>query len=433
MPKWELVLAKNGMPTIRVINGERTVYLHSRYDPEKEAKRWVEHQISVYKERPERFLVIGMGAGYHIKALHRRFPDVVIDVWDFNREFGEWITTTGLLAWLGSEQSCITYRYTDSLKEFQPYLSEVVERRHIHFLIHSPSLELIPSSLSHWKQILEEQLLQRRAFFLQGEKLDENFRKNLSLRDPGISSWLGKYRDVPMILASAGPSLNKQIEILKDMIERKGKSFVLGCVGTALVPLLKRGVSPDFVMISDANISIMEQFRGVDTSERPLFYLSTANHETVKHYRGPRYIVWQEGYGPAEKEAQVRGESVVETGGSVATCLLDLMVKMGGNPIALIGQDLAYTDGWSHAADAHAQKRVNTGSVLYEVDDFYRKGKVKTSLNLLSYLRWFERYVYTYEKNVGGAINRFWNCTEGGAHIKGWKHAKLADFINEIG
>lgn len=429
---WELEYTKNGLPTIRVVKEERIVYLHSRYDPEKEARRWVEHQTSYLTEMPDRFLVVGMGAGHHIKALHQRFPDIEIDVWDFNRQFGKWLVESGLLSWMTSEQVPITYRYTDQLSEFYQYLTHVIENCHVFMLIHSPSLELIPGSFNQWKMTLEEQLLHRRSFFLQGERLDENFCLNLSLHDPGITTWLDKYQDVPMILASAGPSLTKQIKILKDEIDKRGKRFVLGCVGTALIPLLKLGVSPDFVMVSDANALIIEQFRGVDTSERPLFYLSTANHDAVKNYRGPRYIVWQKGYEPAEKVALERREPTVDTGGSVATCLLDLMVKMGGNPIALIGQDLSYTDGWSHASEAHAQRRVNTDIVYYEVDDFNRKGKVKTSLNLLSYLRWFERYVYCYENRYGGAQYRFWNCTEGGAYIKGWKHAKLTDFLDSF-
>lgn len=430
---WQLDYAKNGMPIVGVLKANRTLYLHSRYDPEKEAHRWVEHQTSYLTEIPDRFLVIGMGAGYHIKVLHQRFPSVFIDVWDFNRRFGEWINKSGLLSWLTSERrSFITYRYTESLAEFNQYVTQVTRDNDIHLLIHPPSLELIPAALSRWKLALEEQLLQRRAFFAQGEKLDENFRQNLSLQDPGIVAWVEKYRDTPMILAAAGPSLTKQIKVLKEAIEDKGKPFVLGCVGTALIPLLKEGVSPDFVMVSDANINIMEQFHGVDTSARPLFYLSTANHNTVKNYQGPRFIVWQKGYRPAEKEALERGEPLVETGGSVATCLLDLMVKMGGNPVALIGQDLAYTGGWSHASETHAQKRVNTDAIHYEVDDFYRRGKVKTSLNLLSYLRWFERYVESDVNGTGEGQNRFWNCTEGGAHINGWKHGRLRDFLDGI-
>lgn len=423
---WELDDAQNGMPIVKILKENRTWYLHSRYDPEKEAFRWVERQTADLTKIPERFLVIGMGAGYHVHMLHRRFPEVCIDVWDFNCRFGEWLSQSGLLSWLTDKSSLITYRYTESLEEFNRHLGQIMQEDEIYMLIHSPSLELIPSALSQWKLALEEQLLHTRAYFVQRKKLDENFYQNVLLNDPGVATWINQYVDKPMIMVSGGPSLTKQIKVLKKAIENNGKTFVLGCVGTALIPLLNEGVLPDFVMISDASDSILEQFHGVNTTERPLFYLSTANHMTVKNYQGPRYIVWQKGYGPAEKIASERGEPIVETGGSVATCLLDLMVKMGGNPIALIGQDLAFSDGWSHASGTHARKRVKTDYANYEIDDFYRRGKVKTSLNLLSYLRWFERYVENKDPN------RFWNCTEGGAYIKGWKHGKLSDFLDEF-
>jgi len=38
-------------------------------------------------------------------------------------------------------------------------------------------------------------------------------------------------------------------------------------------------------------------------------------------------------------------EHLVDSGGSVATTILDIAIKMGGNPIILVGQDLAYVDG----------------------------------------------------------------------------------------
>lgn len=426
---WQLDTAKNGLPIVRIHKRGHVRFLHSRYDPEKEAMRWVEHQTSYVPEILSRFVVIGMGAGYHVKALRDRFPATPIDVWDFNERFGKWLGKVGLLSWLSDANSRVTYRCTESLADFRRYVSNVMLDGRVHMLIHPPSLELIPDSLTQLKLAFEEQLLQRRAFFAQEEKLDQNFRQNLLLQDPGISAWLHQYRDMPMVLASAGPSLTKQIGVLKEAKLQKKRDFILGCVGTALIPLLKKGLSPDFVMVSDANDMIIEQFYGVDTAKRPLFYLSTANHQTVKNYRGPRFIVWQKGYEPAEKEALAREEPVVETGGSVATCLLDVMVKMGGHPIALVGQDLAFTDGWSHAADAHAQRKLSLDAAFYEVENFDRNGKVKTSLNLLSYLRWFERYVEARIQESGNEDQRFWNCTEGGAYIQGWKHAPLSEFL----
>jgi len=114
----------------------------------------------------------------------------------------------------------------------------------------------------------------------------------------------------------------------------------------------------------------------------------------------------------------------VDSGGSVATTILDIAIKMGGNPIILVGQDLAYVDGKNHAQyGSHASiyspelknmRRVKgqNGEMLY------------TSLGLLSYKYWIENRIQK-EKRI------FINATEGGAYIEGMKHIKLRDVISD--
>lgn len=156
--------------------------------------------------------------------------------------------------------------------------------------------------------------------------------------------------------------------------------------------------------------------------ETPLFYLSTAYHETILLHKGPRRIVYQEGYAAAEKRAIEKYEPVIQTGGSVATALLDIMVRLGGKSVALVGQDLAFTDGKSHANAAHAQQKVKEVQGAKKVINYYQTAEVHTARNFTIYRKWFEKYQETHTELA------LYNCTEGGAYIHHWKHISLQEY-----
>jgi len=65
-PPLQLVPARSGKPTL-LFDG---VYLHSAYDPEKEAETWAKHHLGENeKSRDFLWIVFGCGLGYHVQAL----------------------------------------------------------------------------------------------------------------------------------------------------------------------------------------------------------------------------------------------------------------------------------------------------------------------------------------------------------------------------
>lgn len=68
----ELIASRAGPPTA-VVRGS---YLHSRYDPEREAQRFVTQALG--SERPTVVVLLGAGLGYLVEALRRRDPGVRI-------------------------------------------------------------------------------------------------------------------------------------------------------------------------------------------------------------------------------------------------------------------------------------------------------------------------------------------------------------------
>jgi hypothetical protein len=356
-----------------------------------------------------------MGAGYQVSELLRLNEKAQVIVYEFNERYYHWILNSGLITDVIAD-SRVEYRLIENnkdLKELSFLLSNPI-------LLLRPSLQLVEEKYLDIIREIQSFLMIQETVKNQKVPLEENFLINVARCDPSFTECnLPKREDA--ILVSAGPSLSKQLENLK--VAQESHRFIIGCVGTAFKPLMKYGIHPDFVMISDPLDNIVEQFIGLNNNDIPLFYLSTANSKAVAHYKGPCHIVWQRGYQSAEKEANIRNEPLVETGGSVATCLLDVMVKVGAKNIALIGQDLAFTNNQSHATGAHNTRAIHETSNLLKVKNYDESGSVSTSKNLFTYLRWFERYAERI-KSV-----ELWNCTEGGAFIKGWKHRTFKQFL----
>lgn len=419
--EWCVQDAKSGVPTLRVSKNLKQVYIHSKYDPLAEARKWVAANGS---ERSNgEIVILGLGLGYHAEIMAQQYPQRKIIVWEFNEKYIQWLEQKCLLDRL-RRLSNVKLKVSDQIEVIKAQLLPIIDEEGIEVLVYFPALELIPEELRPLREAIDKLVLSMRTMRRFGALLDDNFSINQQLQDPHIGAWLNKYADTPMILVSAGPSLTKQLALLKELGD--DSKVVIGCVGTALKPLLTAGIIPSFVMISDPQDNIVDQFTGINVLEIPLFYLATANAKAVANFVGQRYVVWQKGYPFAEEQALAHGIHALETGGSVATCLLDLMVLMGGNPIALVGQDLAYTDGQSHAVGTHLNRETLINYNYVQVTSWDGCGMVPTSKNLQAYLHWFKLYVA--DKPQG----QFWNCTEGGAYIEGFLHAPLVEFVERF-
>ncbi|OMP65799.1 hypothetical protein BTO28_15585 [Domibacillus epiphyticus] len=370
----------------------------------------------IQKDQP--VIIVGYGAGYHIAALAKELPEQEICALEFNLQYANWFKKS-LFYESVAVLPHVKMKTTDHLsaKERASIFSDVHQNN---LLIQKTSMDIMPAKYNNVKLMLKDFQMQKDSIKNQIGTMIENFQKNIALNDSGIGELKDIYKGKKMILVSAGPSLDKQLPLLKKI--REEGDIVIGAVGTAVRPLYRCGIIPNFLMIIDPQEGTMKQLTGIKLPNTPLYYMSTAYHDTVKLHAGPRRIVWQNGFMDAHKMAIMQNDPLIQTGGSVATALLDTMVFLGGQVIALIGQDLAFTGGKSHASHTAAEKEVEETANTIKVQNYYQTGEVITANNLSIYRKWFERYA---ENNAELSL---YNCTEGGAYINGWKHSSLNDF-----
>ena len=242
------VIETKTVPTIQVHLNNKKVFLHSKYDPLKEAAIWVEKETTRLQENTP-ILIIGLGAGYHIQQLAEVFPSNQIIVLEFNEKLFNWFTSSPFSTTFNNLSNVqLKLGRTLPTKE-REQLFKTVHPSNI--LIHKSGLDLLPEEFSGIKIALEDLKMQQRSLQVQEPRLIENFKQNLLLQDSGIHDWKNKFKGRPMVLVSAGPSLDKQLPLLKKIYEEK--LFIIGAVGTAVKPLLKAGIEPHFLSIIDPN------------------------------------------------------------------------------------------------------------------------------------------------------------------------------------
>lgn len=228
--------------------------------------------------------------------------------------------------------------------------------------------------------------------------------------------------EIPAILVSAGPSLDKNINEIK---KAKGKAFIIA-VDTALKTLLKKNIIPDMVITIDSHKPPI-LFMHTEFKDIPMAVCDCSNYELYVLHQGKRfYFAETESYMSYIYNECTGGKLYsTETGGSVANNAFSLINILGFKKIILVGQDLAYTGKKFHTTDAYGESDKNVledYNKYFEVEDIYG-GKVYTESNMDLYRKWFESQIVRYPRlNVIDA-------TEGGAKIEGTKIMTLKEAI----
>jgi hypothetical protein len=252
---------------------------------------------------------------------------------------------------------------------------------------------------------------------------------------PSIVALAQAFRGRPAVIVSAGPSLDRNVHLLR---EWKGRGVIIS-VGTALRKCVASGVTPDLTVALESN-DILGQFRGIEEIRDGFGVFQAKCHPEL--WRVPaRGIFYYANIHPDSgwmMRLLDQERAMLPTGGSVSTAAFSLAALMRCSPLVLIGQDLAFgAAGQSHAAGigtggvenlndeqiARALRAQLDADPTLCVLDGYHGGQVVSKTNLRSYLLWFEENIPLARE----AGLRVVNCTEGGAKIAAAEQMTFAD------
>ncbi len=259
-----------------------------------------------------------------------------------------------------------------------------------------------------------------------------------------------KYRGVPAFIVGAGPSLDKNVAL----VEEATKKGIVFCVNSSTRSLAKRGVVPH-VLACIESIDSSELLAGLPFIDQVIraFSLSAAPNilRTGKGPLLPTHELLPQFAKPLE---QLTGAPGVAVCGSVSTAAFSLAHALGCSPIVLLGQDLAYTSGRTHASgsfweDSRATVSKETGEMkldwsetlkkighrhgvepLAEIPAWGGQGTVYSGVSFSGIRGWFESAasMLTEARQSVHLVN----ATEGGGRIEGFEERPLRDVLSEL-
>ncbi len=271
------------------------------------------------------------------------------------------------------------------------------------------------------------------------------------LRTPRFSGLEGAFRGVPAVVAAAGPSLDRQLPRLA----REAERLLILAVGPSLGALRAHGIQPDLVHVLESTDVAHQLTRSGPTHDLALVLTPKVHPGLFELPVGARFVAYTatERFGCWMAEAL--GDSHVIPGEpSVALSSVRLAAALGANPILIVGQDLAFSDGRVYASgscyeDVGFRAGADgdfTYTALEQKLDVYRGDRRQMQRAARQPLVWVEgwkgeriptcpayaQFVDCY-RDLGETLARggvrLVNCTEGGARIPGIEHARFAEAL----
>lgn len=424
----------NSQRNLKLVEGERSYFLHSQDGPLEEAKKAVTvHDL----KNTDVIYMYGVGLGYSYLALkpwlsedpnhHAVFfeddPEVIYRL--FETESGSHIL--------------------DDPQVHLFYFNKISDAEHVFNQIYwlFPKSKMLFDALplySRTKQAKFDELRHQITYdaSVKTGLLDEylefgiaffrNYYPNmLRINEAHLGDTLfGKFENFPAIICGAGPSLQKNIALLKSLNDKA----ILFAGSSALNALSAQGIKPHFGAGVDPNPMQEVRLKQVKDLNIPFFYRNRLCHEALKLVTGPKlYITGAGGYDVAawfEEKFGIEGKWV-EEGRNVVNFCLEIAFAMGCNPIIFVGMDLSYTDNKAYSPGVVSQNALSISEL--EASGTIRKdiyGKeVHTEWKWISEAKWIGDFAEAHPE-----ITLF-NATEGGMGFPGVQNLTLKEVVEE--
>ncbi|MFJ8261831.1 motility associated factor glycosyltransferase family protein [Rummeliibacillus sp. NPDC094406] len=398
-------VAKTGDFTLKYKN----VYLHSKYNPKREAQQFIEKHYNNASVQ----ILIGYGAGYIYKALQKRIDKnekiIVIDpIIEPNED----------VFYLKSYDSKSIKHFLDEHIHLIDTVNCIVSINYDKIIAESDELERFIKIL---REKISSNTISENTITFFNSQWNKNYLKNLKYAYTSKSiKDLFSEKDIPVVVASGGPSLTKQLPFVK----KYRNKIILVAAGTTINSLLKNNIRPDLVVSVDGGEINYNHFKELQIEDFPLVYCPTLHYGIRSHFKYAYhcFLTLEESLIP---HYELFTEQPVDTligGSSVAHTAYNLALFLTKGPVALIGQDLAYTNGKSHA-EGNLNRNTITNKELLVREGYYGED-VETDSVFLQMRAGFEMI----QENMK-AYDKSYNCTEGGLKIPTFKQMRFQDFL----
>ncbi|EOS9881430.1 motility associated factor glycosyltransferase family protein [Campylobacter coli] len=213
------------------------------------------------------------------------------------------------------------------------------------------------------------------------------------------------------IVVSAGPSLAKQLSLLKAYQDKA----VIFCADGALSMLEKEGIIPDYVTNLDCRDLAMKFFQNKENLKQSIIALECATHPNIVRSLNAENCMIVLRNKALYQRFNLNDFGYIDTGTHVSHFSYTLALALGFKNIIMIGQDLAFDEeGNSHSKGFDFGEKFSGEENIdkLKVPAYAGKGEVLTHITWNDYRIKLE---YLFACNEQKA--KFYNATEGGARI----------------
>ena len=399
---------KDGNKTIQLEIEDKKIYLHSKYSPIKEAERY-------YKDFKVKYgtLVIcfGFSLSYYIDELSKKInrTDNII-VYEPDKElFDIAIKNIDISHIISNENIKIIFNLNDIKMgllgipvdkkiEIIPIYEKIYEKEIIEFM-------------KEVKRAIDLDLVTvntKEAYKTEWARNDFGNIENI-LNSYNIYDFKDIFKDKPIVVVGAGPSLNKNIHLLKEI---EGKVCII-CAFSAAKALQKQGIKPNFLVTVDSEQYGLEEYE----ANISLLYIKEAGKELLKNHKAEKLFclnindVFLVNILDAEEKV-----SLIPMSGTVASFAAGTARHFGASEIILIGQDFSWTREKAHA-DGTVHIKTEEYKIYHnqemEEKDIYGN-TVYTNKPFYGFKLWFDEFTASLPDNV-----KMIQATEGGLPIEG--------------
>ncbi|MBN1076771.1 motility associated factor glycosyltransferase family protein [Clostridium botulinum] len=426
--RYNIEISKDNKKIMKIKKDNKVLYLGSKYNVNRDIENF---KLNINEITTDSIIIVwGFGTGEHILELLREEhisnkiliiePDERILLENILSNNVEEIFNDDRIFILNYKKENIEKFLSENIKGTEVNSTKIVEYANYHKIYneeYSEFLEEILEFTNNTAIAISTSLGFSKQFF-------KCFARNIKqiVESTVINELKDKFKNMPAIVVSAGPSLEKNIHLLKDVQDK----FIIITGGRTLKTLLDEGVRPDFVCSidpGDASYTVIE--KALD-SNVPLIFSEVSNYKMVEEYKGNKIFFEDLDFHDITYDLVGKKADGLWQGGSVAHICISLAEYLGCNNIIFVGQDLAYTNNKYHSdsASLNSNNSIEKNDEYIYVDDIYGK-KVPTTIQLDFYRKNIEKMILEYSEVT------FINSTEGGSNIKGTLVKPLKDSIKE--
>lgn len=262
----------------------------------------------------------------------------------------------------------------------------------------------------------------------------EKWKANIMANRPYFTKGNPPLAGITAILVGAGPSLEKNIHLLKNVSARA----IIICVEAALRFVLGRGIKPEYVISIDGSEKMLEMVKDCDTNGITLVCTPSVSPELVSYWKGPIFFVTTPHVGlekkynsfhrtrvvKAKKDIKAGDDMFLDEEYEVAFGGIDDLIVSGGNVstaghdfafrmlqaqrVILVGMDLSWKYESHHYAGHEHQANVRARTEVMPMGHKDQNGdEVLTNFGLMQFKRFHEQMA----RQMPGTVI---NASEGG-------------------